>query len=91
MRFLILLSLLLICQAHTASASGPANLASVQAKLQSNFGNAAGDNESRYVFTIAELEEIAAIRPDLPLGDRWELMRAELAGRHPGKVAKTLH
>jgi hypothetical protein len=52
---------------------------------------AAEDNSTRYVFTVAELEEIAALRPDLPLGDRWELMRAELAQRHPGKIADTLH
>jgi hypothetical protein len=79
-KIIFLLFALLVCAGFSASASAESGLSSV-----------AADNTTRYVFTVAELEEIAALRPDLPLGERWELMRAELAQRHPGKIIDTLH
>ena len=75
----------------TASAEGVGSMAALYTKMHMLFGSAAEDNSTKYVFTVAELEEIAALRPDLPLGERWELLRTELALRHPGKIAETLH
>ena len=74
-----------------AAETNAGSMARAYAKMQSLFGAAAADNDSRYIFTVSELEEVAALRPDLPMGERWELMRAELASRHPGKIADTLH
>lgn len=91
---ILLLCIMLGCAGLPASASaesGVGSMAAMYAKMRMLFSSAAEDNATGYVFTVAELEEIAAIRPDLPLGERWELMRAELAQRHPGKIAETLH
>ena len=93
-RKIILLCILLGCAGLPASASaepGTGSMAAAYAKMHALFGSTAADASAGYVFTVAELEEIAALRPDLPLGERWELMRAELAARHPGKITETLH
>ena len=93
-KIILLLCALLVCAGLPASASaepGVGSVAAMYAKMHMLFGSATEDNATGYVFTVQELEEIAALRPDLPLGERWELMRAELAQRHPGKIADTLH
>ena len=43
-----------------------------------------------YVFTPEEIQSVANTGANLPLADRWELIRAELSRRHPGRVADTL-
>jgi hypothetical protein len=46
--------------------------------------------KSRYRFTPEEIQSIADLGPELPLDQRWELMRAELDRKHPGTIAPTL-
>src|SRR5512143_1598679 len=45
---------------------------------------------AQFEFTPEEVQEIANMGAGLPLGERWEMMRLELARRHPGKIADTL-
>jgi C-8 sterol isomerase len=45
---------------------------------------------SQYVFTPEEIQGIANLGANLPLKDRWAMMRAELERRHPGVIADTL-
>lgn len=51
------------------------------------------DFDQQPLFTPEELQEIANIglEDGLPLSERWEMMRAELASRYPGKIADELH
>lgn len=43
-----------------------------------------------YEFTPEEIQRIANLGANLPLAERWEMMRQELARSHPGVIADTL-
>ena len=75
----------------TLPASGNPDLNSVTTlydKVKSTIGS--NGTTGQYVFTPEEVQSIANMGAGLPPGDRWEIMRAEMARRHPGKVADTL-
>jgi hypothetical protein len=57
-------------------------------KITKTIGSSGKDTQ--YVFTPEEIQDIANLGENLPLKDRWEMMRTELARRHPGVIADTL-
>ncbi len=57
-------------------------------KLTTTIGSSG--KSTQYVFTPEEIQSIANMGANLPLKDRWEMMRAELAQRHPGVITDTL-
>ena len=75
----------------TLPANGVATLDSVNElfeKVTTTIGTSGASTQ--YVFTPGEIQEIANMGAGLPLAERWEMMREELARRHPGTVADSL-
>lgn len=70
---------------------GRADVLRAYGMLRQAFGASAETEAPRYIFDPNELQAVANMGAGLPLAERWELMRAELARSYPGKIADELH